>query len=144
MPDPTLDESNAMLTYLSVSGYRLDFRKDVYEYTLETLGEDNLVLSYRTESNGAMVNVNGDKGLQDGSQIVVIVQSPNGYYTKTYTITVKFKETTASSTKFLRGVAVGLGVVLVAALTASKLIKNKKAKVVEDKDDISNNNQGSI
>lgn len=144
MPDPTLDESNAMLTYLSVSGYRLDFRKDVYEYTLETLGEDNLVLSYRTESKGAMVNVNGDKGLQDGSQIVVIVQSPNGYYTKTYTITVKFKETTASSTKFLRGVAVGLGVVLVAALTASKLIKNKKAKVVEDKDDISNNNQGSI
>lgn len=144
MPDATLDESNAMLTYLSVSGYRLDFRKDVYEYTLETLGEDNLVLSYRTESNGAMVNVNGDKGLQDGSQIVVIVQSPNGYYTKTYTITVKFKETTASSTKFLRGVAVGLGVVLVAALTASKLIKNKKAKVVEDKDDISNNNQGSI
>ena len=143
IPDPTLEESNAMLTYLSVSGYNLNFQQDVYEYTLETYGEKDLTLSYRTASKGAIVNINGDKGLQDGSQIVVIVQSPNGYYTKTYTITVKFMETTASSTKILRGVAIGLGVVLVAALTASKLIKNKKAKVVEDKE-TNDNNQGSI
>ena len=132
-PDPTLAESNASLSYLGVSGYSIDFDPEVYEYTLTTRGEDHLFINYETASETAHVALTGNEELQNDDQIVLFVQSENGFYNKTYTITVKFAEEESETTKVLRGFAVGLGVLLLIILTIVAI--NKRKKVVLDDDD---------
>ena len=142
VPDPTLDESDASLSHLSVAGYGLPFRSDVYDYTLEINGESELQLYTRANSPGAMINVNGNENLEDGSQIVIMVQSKNGYYHKTYTIKVKFKNTTSTTTKVLQGVAAGLGVTAAAVAAAIHFVRKRKTAIVQN-DDVTNNNNNN-
>lgn len=136
-PDPTLEASNAALSYLAISGYMIDFNPEVYEYTVTTKGEKNLFINYRTASEKAIVSLSGNEELNDGDQIVLYVQSQNGYYHKTYTINVEFQKQDSTTTKVLRGVAVGLGVILL--IVGIIILMNKKKKIVtikRDKDDI--------
>lgn len=145
-PDPTLEESNAALKHLMVSGYVIDFSPTVYDYTLETFGEKELTVVYKAASDKAIVTVSGDKDTKDGSQIVVFVQSQNGFYSKSYTINIVHKKEESKSTKTLKTVAAGLGVVLAIALGAIAINKRKGVKITDEtkpEDNRFNNNSGS-
>ncbi|MDE6142077.1 MAG: hypothetical protein K2G03_05690, partial [Bacilli bacterium] len=136
LPDPTLEESDASLSSLSVSGYpSLDFDPNVYEYTLETAGAKEINPYYKTSAKGAMVTVSGNTELMDGSKVVLTVKSPNGFYTKTYTINIKENKPASTSTKVIRGIAIGLAVLLVAILIIYTVTKNNK-KAIKDDDNL--------
>ncbi len=137
-PDPTIEESNAALAYLAISGYDLDFDPDVYEYTLTTKGESKLYVNYRAASENAVVALYGNEEVKDGGEITLFVQSENGYYNKTYKIKIQFEQVASTGTKVLRGVAVGLGVLLIILLIIISLNKKKRSNnnsdTVEDKE----------
>ncbi len=132
LPDPTIEESDATLDFLNISSYFLEFKPDVYDYTLETRGEDEIDVQYRTKSKGAIATLTGEKGITNGSQVVITVKSQNGFYTKSYTITIVEKEKEATGTKVMRGVAIGLGATLVALLGI--IYMNKKRPPIRRKD----------
>ncbi len=138
LPDPTLEESNAQLSSLIVSGYILKFDPKVYEYNLEIAGEDKLDVSYKTASSKAIVVVTGNDNIKDGSVIEVYVQSQNGYYNKTYKINIKQNVPESNSTKILRMVVIGLGIALVILLIITAINKKNKTKTIKKND---NNNQ---
>lgn len=136
LPDPTLEESDASLSSLSVSGYpSLDFNPNVYEYTLETTGATEIHPFYKASAKGAIVTVSGNTNLADGSKVILTVKSPNGFYTKTYTINIKENKPASTSTKVIRGIAIGLAVLLVAILIIYAVTKNNK-KAIKDDDNI--------
>ncbi len=90
LPDPTLEESDASLSQLSISGYpNLPFDPNVYEYTLKTSGAKEIHPYYKTNAKGAIVTVSGNTDIKDGSKVILTVKSPNGFYTKTYTINIE-------------------------------------------------------
>ncbi len=125
LPDPTIEESDATLKFLNVSSYFLEFKPDVYDYTLETRGEDAIQVDYLTNSKGAIATLTGDKGISNGSQVIINVQSQNGFYRKSYTITIVEKEEQSTGTKVIRGVAIGLGATLAALLGIMYVNKNR-------------------
>lgn len=136
LPDPTLEESDASLSSLSVSGYpALDFNPNVYEYDLATTGATEIHPYYTTSAKGALVTVSGNADLMDGSKVVITVKSPNGFYTKTYTINIRETKQASTSTKIIRGIAIGLVVLLVAILIIYAVTKNNK-KAIKDDDNI--------
>lgn len=135
LPDPKLDESNASLKSLTVSGYSFDFDPNVYEYQLDVHNLNNLQPTYVTASPGAFVNVTGNENLKDGSVITFYVQSRNGYYHKEYTIKVNYKKATSDQTKYLRTIAIVLVVILVAALIINATNKHHKHSIIKRKDD---------
>ena len=135
-PDPTLEDSNAGLEYLMVSGYVLNFNPNIYSYDLNVNSLDPLLISYKTIVKGALVKIDGNENLHDGSEVTVFVQSRNSYYTKTYKITVHFQKETSNQTKYLRTIMVVLLIILGCILVVSTL--NKK-KVKEDNNNNLNN-----
>lgn len=148
LPDPKLDESNASLKRLTVSGYSFDFDPNVYEYQLEVHDLNNLLISYDTMSKGAFVNVTGNENLKDGDVVSLYVQSPNGYYHKEYTIQVNYKKGTSDQTKYLRTIVIVLIVILVAALIINATNKKHHRSIIKKKanensdntnNDVSNN-----
>ena len=130
-PDPSLEESNAQLKMLMVSGYVFKFDPQIYEYDLEIRNEDKLDVSYKPASKNAVVVVSGDENIKDGSVIEVYVQSENGYYTKTYKINLKRNIPESNSTKVLKTVAIGLGAVLVILLIITAINKKKGSRIVK-------------
>ncbi|HOB26087.1 MAG TPA: cadherin-like beta sandwich domain-containing protein [Bacilli bacterium] len=117
LPDPTLAASDASLSGIAITNYNLGFSSDVYDYTLNVEDDVNeLYLTPYTTSPGAVATVSGNENLENNSVITISVKSENGYYYKTYTITVHKQGGSNVGTKVLRGVAAGLGVVLVSLI----------------------------
>lgn len=135
LPDPTLEESDASLSQLSVSGFpSLNFDPNVYTYTLETNGVDAIYPYYKTSAKGAIVTVSGNTDLTDGSQVLLTVKSPNGFYTKTYTIEIKENKEASTTTKVIRGIAIGLAALLIAILIIYAITKNNRKSIRDDDD----------
>lgn len=135
LPDPTLEESDASLIQLSVSGYNdLQFDPNVYEYTLVTNGASEIHPFYKTSAKGAIVTVSGNTELKAGSKVLLTVKSPNGFYTKTYTINIEEDIPTSTTTKVIRGIAIGLAVLLIAILIIYSITKNNRKSIRDDDD----------
>ncbi len=134
LPDPTLDESNASLKTLMVSGYTINFDPSIYDYEIDTNTVDKLSISYDTAAKGAFVNIDGNENLKDGDIITIYVQSPNGYYYKEYTIKVNQKNDTANETKYLRSILIVLVVILIATLIITYTNKKKGKSIIKKKD----------
>lgn len=130
-PDPTLEESNAQLKSLLISGYILKFDPQIYEYDLEIADEETLNVSYRAASSKATVVVTGNENIKDGSVIEVYVQSQNGYYNKTYKVNLKRNVPESNTTKVLRTVAIGLGATLVILLIVTAINKKNGSRIVK-------------
>ena len=128
LPDPSLDESNASLKRLKVSGYNLDFNPEVYEYTLETNGEKEIYITALPEKNGASVLVTGADDVKDGSEVQIKVRSRNTFYEKTYTIKIKCPTNETGSTKTFRIIAIGLLGLLAVVGIILALTKNNRKK----------------
>lgn len=128
LPDPSLDDSNASLKALIISGYKIDFNPEVYEYTLETKGESSIGVSTATEKPGAKVLVTGNKDIVGDGEIVIKVSSKNGYYNKTYKIKLIAKKQEESSTKTFRYIAIGLLAILLIVAVILALTKKNRAR----------------
>lgn len=136
LPDPKLDESNASLKSLTLSGYDFEFDPNVYEYQLDVFNLNPLLISYETASKGAFVNITGNENtLKDGDIVTLYVQSPNGYYHKEYTIQANYKKKTSEQTKYLRTIIIVLLVILVAALIINYTNKKHHRSIIKKKTD---------
>lgn len=144
LPDPKLDESNASLKRLTISGYSFDFDPNVYEYQLNVHNLNDLLISYDTMSKGAFVNITGNENLKDGDVVSLYVQSPNGYYHKEYTIQVNYKKGTSDQTKYLRTIAIVLIVILVAALIINATNKKRHRSIIKKKSTDNNTSDTSF
>ncbi len=145
LPDPKLDESNASLKHLLISGYTLEFDPNVYEYQLDVNNLSPLLITPTPTSPGAFVNITGNENtLKDGDVITLYVQSPNGYYHKEYTIQVNYKKQTSNQTKLLRTIMIVLIVILVAALIINATNKKHHRSIIKKKNDDSKNSQKEV
>lgn len=140
VPDPSLDESNASLKLLQVSGYDFRFDPNVYNYDLDVVSLDPLTLSYQPATKGAYVTVIGNENLKDGSEIEVVVVSANGFYTKRYKITIRYNKAESAGTRYLRNLAILLGIILAVILVISRSNKFHKNSLIKKKDDTNNQN----
>lgn len=134
LPDPSLEESNALLRSLIVSGYVFGFDPQVYNYNLEIKDEESLNVTYRAQSNNAIVVVTGTDNIKDGSKIIVNVQSQNGYYHKTYTINLIRKIPESNTTKVLRAITIGLATLLGVILIVTFINKNSRRRMIAKKE----------
>lgn len=141
LPDPSLDESNALLKYLQISGYDFTFDPNNYSYDLNVQTLEPLGISYQTAVKGAFVTITGNENLRDGSEIEVIVVSLNGFYNKHYKITVRYNKAESSGTRYLRNLAIVLGIILAVILVIAKSNKSRGRRIIKKKDD--NNNQNN-
>lgn len=146
MPDPALEESNALLKSLIVSGYIINFDPQVYNYNLEIKDEEKLNVTYRTQSNNAIAVVTGTDNIKDDSKIIINVQSQNGYYHKTYTINLIRNIPESNTTKTLRMIVIGLAASLVIILIIITINKQSRRRVIRKKDEKPNeqNNQNNL
>lgn len=131
-PDPTIEASDASLKYIKISGYPIEFSKDTYEYTVQVANPDNLKIFYEPNNPYAIATLEGDKDLHNGGEIIITVVSQNKYYSKKYRVKIVSENKTSSGTKILRGVAVGLGVVLAGILSVIGINKAKAKKMVKN------------
>ena len=70
--------SNSKLSSLNISNYDIKFSSDVYEYNLKIKNEYSLDISYTAEDLNSKVYVVGNKELEDGSVINVLVTAEDG------------------------------------------------------------------
>ncbi len=138
LPDPSLDESNASLRSLQISGYDFSFDPNTYSYDLEVASLDPLGISYQTAVKGAFVTITGNNNIKDGSEIEVIVVSLNGFYNKHYKITVRYNKAESTGTRYLRNLAIVLGIILGVLLVISKSNKSRGKRIIKKKEENTN------
>lgn len=135
LPDPSLDESNASLRYLQISGYDFSFDPNNYSYDLNVATLDPLGISYQTAVKGAYVTIIGNENLSDGSEIEVAVVSLNGFYNKRYKITIRYNKAESTGTRYLRNLAIVLGIILAVILVIARSNKTRGKRIIKKKDD---------
>ena len=134
-PDPTLESSDATLRRLFINGYTLDYSKGVYEYTLEVAPETTQLDIETTPTNTlAMVYIEGNSDLEDGSIVDIQVTSANKFYTKHYKIHIIKPKAVTKSKKIVTGILIGSGVILLVTSGIVYFTKTKKIRP-DDKDD---------
>lgn len=120
-----LEESNASLSVLIISGYVINFDPSVYEYTLKVSKLDPLLITAEPKSKKATVSINGNENLKDGSTVKINVESANKFYKKTYKIVVKLEEDENQNSKYIRNIAI-VFVILTIIITLISIINKKK------------------
>lgn len=116
--------NNNYLSELLINNYQIDFNKDVLEYNVKIKNEKQLIISYSSEDETAIVNVTGNNNLKNGSRINIIVTSEDKT-TRTYTINVAKDEKSHILYYVILGV---LLVVAIIVLIVSKAKDNKPKK----------------
>lgn len=82
---------NSYLKSLDIDGYYLSFSKKVKNYNLDiSRGSKKLNINAVAEDAGAIINIEGNENLKDGSAVKVIVTAADGT-TTTYTIHIGIK-----------------------------------------------------
>lgn len=146
LPDPTLASSNAKLSNIVISKFKLSdvFSSDTFTYDVEIdEGTTELILSPVLQSKEATYVIEGNENLHDGSEIRIVVRSGNGYYTNQYVLTMHTKKKTKTSTVVLRAVAVGLAAILIVLVLIMR--KQKKASdLINNASNNTNQNGGFV
>lgn len=115
--------TNNDLKGLVVSGYDINFTKEVLEYDLKIKKEKTLSISYTTEDETAVVKVIGNKDLKNESKIKIVVTSEDGK-SKVYQINIiKDKNYLTLALYIAGGIIVGLGTLLL--IFKNKIFKKK-------------------
>lgn len=71
--------NNSKLKSLTVEGYNLSFNSKINEYSLIVdNGVKSLNINYETEDSKALVNINGNENIVDGSKITINVVAEDG------------------------------------------------------------------
>ena len=69
-----------------------------------------------------------------------MVVSANGFYTKRYKITIRYNKAESAGTRYLRNLAILLGIILAIILVISRSNKFHKNSLIKKKDDTNNQN----
>ncbi len=124
------DKSLANLESLTIDGYDLDFKEDVYEYDLKIGDVNTLDIKYKTKSPDASVQVTGNMDLINGSIVKVRVTYTSGL-TNVYRINIikeEVKENNKNNTAKIIIIIAIILILIAAALLVLIQIKNKKDK----------------
>ena len=74
---------DSLLKSLTIKGYNINFKQDIKTYDLEIAKEiEELEITYEAEDENAVVTVEGNKDLINGSVIKVNVKAEDGTYTR--------------------------------------------------------------
>lgn len=83
-----LVSNNAKLASLTVEGYDINFKNDIYSYTIKTK-KKSLNIMAETEDQNAIYMVEGNDNLKNNSVVKVIVTAADGLTMQEYTLTIK-------------------------------------------------------
>ena len=82
---------DSLLTNIRIKGYDLNFKQDVKVYNLKINDEESLEISTLKEDENAVVEIEGNKDLIDGSIIKINVKAEDGSFTR-YFINIEKKK----------------------------------------------------
>ena len=74
--------ANSVLSSLDIKDYELNFRKDKFYYDLKINDEDSLQIDAKPEDQTAIVEIEGNRYLINGSIIKINVKAEDGTYTR--------------------------------------------------------------
>lgn len=111
--------NNNSLSSLTILGYEINFKNNVYEYNLKINDEEKLTINYQQEDESSEVVIKGNENLQNGSVISINVTSELGV-TAVYKINIE-KE---GNGNLILYIAIGAGVLLI--LTVIIIISSNK------------------
>lgn len=132
--------SDSKLNQLSINGYGIDFKPNVFKYTVKINREKQLDISYTPSNDNSNVVIIGNDNLSNNSVIRIEVTAEDGNLS-VYEITVKKK--TSASVVILGSI---LGILLVGGIAAFVLflLKNKKEKVSEKPEEVASFSQADV
>ena len=83
--------NNSYLKSITIEGYNIDFKKNVYSYTLEINDEETLNINAVAEDENAKVRIVGNNNLNNNNVIKIIVTAEDKSVS-TYSITISKKK----------------------------------------------------
>lgn len=83
--------NNSYLKSITIEGYNIDFKKNVYNYTLKIKNEETLNINAITEDETAKVRIVGNNNLNNNNVIKIIVTAEDKSVS-TYSITISKKK----------------------------------------------------
>lgn len=127
---------NNYLSELVISGYNIDFNKEVENYKVKIKQEDRLSISYTAEDKNSQIQVEGNNALKNGSIIKITVKSESGL-AKVYSIEiVKDEEKSGNLLYIILGLIAIL--LLLLFLFRKKIFKKKEDQIISSDYDILN------
>ena len=89
--DNKIDNQEEDITNIEINGYKIDFNKDIYEYTLSINDEDSLAIEPIINNDKITYTINGNEKLVNGSVIKITLLEDNNTKSE-YTIKIIKKE----------------------------------------------------
>lgn len=89
--DNKIDNQEEDITNIEINGYKIDFNKDIYEYTLNINDEDSLVIEPKINNDKITYTISGNEKLVNGSVIKITLLEDNNTKSE-YTIKIIKKE----------------------------------------------------
>lgn len=89
--DNKIDNQEEDITNIEINGYKIDFNKDIYEYTLNINDEDSLVIEPKINNDKITYTISGNEKLVNGSVIKITLLENNNIKSE-YTIKIIKKE----------------------------------------------------
>lgn len=123
--------SEATIKNITIKGYTLDFKSDIYKYELEIEDDNKLDIEVELNDDKAKYQILGNNNLKNNSIITIQVEDEDGTI-KNYKIKVlKLVETNSSSIfEKINLVSLVGFIVLVSIILGIKTIYNKKVKTI--------------
>ena len=132
--------SDSKLSKLSINGYGISFKPNVFKYTVKINREKQLDIDYTPSNENSNVVIIGNENLSNNSVIKIEVTAEDGNLS-TYEITIKKR--TSASVVILGSI---LGILLIGGIAAFVLflLKNKKEKVSEKPEEVASFSQADV
>lgn len=89
--DNKIDNQEEDITNIEINGYKIDFNKDIYEYTLSINDEDSLAIEPIINNDKITYTISGNEKLVNGSIIKITLLEDNNTKSE-YTIKIIKKE----------------------------------------------------
>lgn len=118
--------NNSYLKSITIDGYNIDFKKNVYNYTLKIKNEETLNINAITEDETAKVRIVGNNNLNNNNVIKIIVTAEDKSVS-TYSITVSKEK----SINYLL-ITVIVETVVIIGIILFLVLRKKKSDVNEE------------
>ena len=110
------------LSSLSIDGYSINFKRDIYKYEINIKNEKKLDIIAKTEKNNATYTIFGNDDLSDNSNIKVIVKDEEGS-PREYNILVHKSSTFDMSKLPIKWIVLGLELLIILILLIVLIVK---------------------
>lgn len=114
--------SNSKLKNIEINGYKIEFNKELYDYTLKIKNENKLNIIYSQEDIKSIVNISGNENLKNNSIIRITVKAEDNSYTE-YRIKIE-KSNTYYNLIFILLTILSLGIIIYLIYNYKKRLKN--------------------